>query len=314
MVRINYFDNLKGLSILSVIIGHLYLYYNPDSFIFSFIQCFHMPIFIFISGFLSYKNKADEYNISFFVKKRTKSILIPYISFCLIYIFINGIGSTYSLFCGFTRGGLWFLPTIYILNILGYLIFKYYSNSKINFIIIILVEFLFIILRYVLPVDISNIFLIRHLTTYWLIYATGYLFNKYNIQITDKIGAIITIIFVTLWGAIELYIETNEIFRMILRFSSSLSIIYFFSKLNSNRINLVFGLLGRESLCIYVIHYSILMLCGSYMKEVFSDSDLLQFIFFIFLSFIISYICVIIKKILCKNLYFRMYLFGEFKK
>lgn len=214
-------------------------------------------------------------------------------------------------FCGFSRGGLWFLPTIYTLNIIGYLILSYNSSLIVSTLFVFVVELFFVILRYVLPVDISNLFLIRHISTYWMIYAMGYLFNKYKMQVSDKIEANVTILFVALWGATELYLESNEVFRMILRCSSCLSFFCFFSKINSGIINKIFGMLGRESLCIYVIHYLFLMLCDPCKVEVFSEPDLLQFIYFLFLSFVISYMCILVKKILSKNSFFKMYLFGE---
>lgn len=313
MERIEYFDNIKGFAILLVIIGHLYLRNNPDSTVFSFLQCFHMPLFIFISGFFSYKNKTE--NFSSYIKKRTKSVLLPYFSFSLVYIFINGIESTYSFFCGFSRGGLWFLPTIYILNILGNLIFSHYKQSVIkSLLLVLIVEIIFISFRYLLSMELINFFLIRHISTYWLIYALGYYFNKYQIQITDRANFIITLIFMVLWGMTELYIDTNEVYRMIIRCTSTISIIYFFSKFQNQKINSVLGIIGKESLSIYIIHYSILMLSGTYLKNIFENSDLMQLILFTFLAFIITYICIIIKKTLCKNIYFKKLLFGEFKK
>ena len=53
--RISFIDQLKGITILLVVIGHL-IEHNAgrDNFLWTFIYSFHMPLFMFISGYLAY--------------------------------------------------------------------------------------------------------------------------------------------------------------------------------------------------------------------------------------------------------------------
>lgn len=54
MEKFNYIDRLKGFAILLVIMGHMYLFpmHPNDDFIFRIICSFHMPLFLFLSGFV----------------------------------------------------------------------------------------------------------------------------------------------------------------------------------------------------------------------------------------------------------------------
>lgn len=74
--RIVFFDNLKGILIFLVVLGHVIIPVYDENYaldyIYQFIYVFHMPLFIFISGFFaksSYKNGVlkVERVISFFV-------------------------------------------------------------------------------------------------------------------------------------------------------------------------------------------------------------------------------------------------------
>ena len=59
--RICYLDNMKGVAIILVVIGHIMQFSfgfetsQPVKFL-----CFHMPLFFYISGFLAYKKVACQ--------------------------------------------------------------------------------------------------------------------------------------------------------------------------------------------------------------------------------------------------------------
>lgn len=81
-------DELKGMAAVLVIIGHLIQYVicsNEgiwDNRLFCFIYSFHMPLFMFISGYLSYKSNG-EYDLKWLVK-RVKGLLIPFVIWSII--------------------------------------------------------------------------------------------------------------------------------------------------------------------------------------------------------------------------------------
>ena len=74
-LRISYIDQLKGIAILLVVLGHVIGYNNcEDSFLWRFIYSFHMPLFMFISGYvaqMTFRIERFGWNetISFLIKK-----------------------------------------------------------------------------------------------------------------------------------------------------------------------------------------------------------------------------------------------------
>ena len=81
VIRDYYFDNLKAILIFLVVLGHFLLYRlsSPGvAFLYNVIYSFHMPLFIFVSGYFS-KNVKKSYEQAFF------NFLIPYLLFNTLY-------------------------------------------------------------------------------------------------------------------------------------------------------------------------------------------------------------------------------------
>jgi acyltransferase len=82
-MRISWIDTLKGFGIILVVFAHHSLPDALDTYIYSF----HMPLFFFISGFLFDYEKYSK-SVSNFVKKRFRSLIIPYFIFAILsYLF-----------------------------------------------------------------------------------------------------------------------------------------------------------------------------------------------------------------------------------
>lgn len=81
---------VRAITIILVVIGH----YSPDNAplwynsLLKFIYSFHMPVFLFISGFIYIATKKEESYLSFLFKK-VKRLLIPYFSTSVIIISIK---------------------------------------------------------------------------------------------------------------------------------------------------------------------------------------------------------------------------------
>ena len=134
MKRLGYFDTVKGIGILLVVLGHA-TFVNER--ILTFICAFHMPLFFIVSGMLiAYK---DEQSASFkdIFYRKLKSIIIPYLCFSICYTVID-ILSVYfnqislndlkiNLICtgSFAGSGpLWFLPTLFICEMIFHVLLK----------------------------------------------------------------------------------------------------------------------------------------------------------------------------------------------
>lgn len=166
--RIEWIDSLKGIGIIMVVLGHSGIPENINKYILSF----HMPLFFFISGYLS---NYSKYKFIVFVKKKINTLLKPYFIFSIIsYImwilmekpFTNSnvnilkplIGILYSTNVNdymIFNGPLWFLTCLFIVEIIFFIIHNLLkSKIKIIFILAIMYfisEFFIINRSVVLP-------------------------------------------------------------------------------------------------------------------------------------------------------------------
>lgn len=130
-------DNLKVILIFFVVFGHTIEYYIKDSkllmTLYIFIYIFHMPLFIFISGYLSknfYKMK----------RKAVKNLLIPYIIFNMIWYTAVYIGTKKAMFTVMYPGWtLWYLLSLFFWRIILKYIVKIKNILLISFIVGIIV-------------------------------------------------------------------------------------------------------------------------------------------------------------------------------
>lgn len=116
--RLEWLDMARGISIISIILGHIY----ATNVVKIWICSFHVPLFFIISGCLiKYKSHND---LKKTIITRVRTVLLPYILFGIIYILIEFILTDFDIlilvndikhlmmFRGV--GALWYLPTFFI--------------------------------------------------------------------------------------------------------------------------------------------------------------------------------------------------------
>ena len=133
-------DRLKGVAAILVVVGHAMTFLFKgntaengamNAFVFGFIYCIHVPLFILLCGYLCHKQDLRK-----FYKKKARRILIPFLIFSifkLIYsLFISkeyshGSNISEQLFEAFINGSYyWFCYAI----ILMYLISPLFWNGE----------------------------------------------------------------------------------------------------------------------------------------------------------------------------------------
>lgn len=135
MPRETYIDALKGLAILLVILAHALQRSLPDiqgNIYFNFIAAFHMPLFMFLSGYILYLNKA-EYDLKWIWKKFLR-LIVPFFTWTIIFYYaidfnFTGLFSfvdySGSLLDSILRtvmhpgNGLWFLWVLFIFYLIA---------------------------------------------------------------------------------------------------------------------------------------------------------------------------------------------------
>lgn len=133
--RISFIDMAKGIGILLVVIGHSEF---PSTGLITWISSFHMPLFFILSGMLFSHTNALKKDFRTFVKRKARSILLPYAVFSILSIlaqailefdsfpeyFYTALLQTVS-FYGISV--LWFLPVLFFAESIFFLIGKHTS-------------------------------------------------------------------------------------------------------------------------------------------------------------------------------------------
>lgn len=143
--RILKYDQARGLLILFVVLGHILAYANPDwnikpyNLAHTLITSFHMPAFFLLSGMLFNAEKWRERGWTAFLAQKAKTLLIPYLFFELLGIlYKHFILGTVSISDGLLLmvtlrcnvGADWFLPAMFVSNILFYAWCRYLPQNK----------------------------------------------------------------------------------------------------------------------------------------------------------------------------------------
>jgi fucose 4-O-acetylase-like acetyltransferase len=129
--RIAWIDIAKGFGILLVVWGHLS--YND------WIYSFHMPLFFFLSG-ICLNNKRSFHD---FALRRVKSLLLPYIYFGLLLTVLElGYRPFNEIITNLTTklfnyGAMWFIPVLFVSELVFYPISKITKKHVILLIIFI---------------------------------------------------------------------------------------------------------------------------------------------------------------------------------
>lgn len=111
--RIAYLDNLKSFAILLVVLGHCiqtsFFEDYDNNLLFRYIYSFHMPLFMCVSGWLSYKTDIRLTRIL----HRFMQLMIPYLAWGLISACVARF--SWDLFLHPDRAGLWFLWALFFI-------------------------------------------------------------------------------------------------------------------------------------------------------------------------------------------------------
>lgn len=264
--RLTYLDMVKGFGILLVILGHTY----PDSnSIKIWIYSFHMPLFFIISGILLNHTNTEDKDIKSIIISKFKSLIIPYIFFELLAIFIWMILNEFTLnalrwniidsLLMYTRAGAtWFLPCLFVAELLFIVLRK---NIKNDYILMAVSLILFLI---PLIVNIDNHYIIVVLRCFIALgfLTLGYYSYKYIIKSSLSYRAIgilvvINIILSYINGYVDLWSLTfnNQFIYIVCSVIGSFSLILLFKKVKE--INMI-KYFGTNTLIIMSTHQMIL--------------------------------------------------------
>lgn len=285
--RIPWVDILKGLLIIFVIFGHI----TTNSHIKNYLSTFFMPCFFILSGWFMKKNN----DIGNFVKKRFKSILLPYVFFSLIWIVFNFlknfiIRSDFNIFKALlsvllpysgSPGGnvyiLWFLPCLFFSQIIVALII--YDKIFLRVIGVIIWMFCLVLGILIEPycsllyaVSIASIFVfIGFIIPNYILINKKIESNLLNIMLI-----IISLVINIICFIINVYYFKNNLdfsaglfgilpIYLIGATSGSFFLILLFSKIKSLK---PLEFIGKNSLAYYALHYIVLAVISFIVEKI----------------------------------------------
>ncbi len=280
--RIIWIDLVKAIGIILVIVGHGIQEYNLNmEFLKVVIYSMHMPLFFIISGYL-FKDNGEK-NLKDTIKKKLKKMMIPYVCFALIitffhlikcvvlksdYVFFEKLlskeGVLNSILCTTksSYSNLWFLPSLFISEVLFLVICKILKNERQRAIICIILSTVIICIR-------RKLYIVLPFCMESAIYALVYLYIGHYLKISNyfnkekKYTGIFALIFIVI-NIIYYYVLKGKsvnfynldikypIIFFITSILGTICIINLCKKMNNNSLLLY---IGRNTLYIYGLHF-----------------------------------------------------------
>lgn len=181
--RLSWIDAGKGLGLLMVVFDHVDMCTD-----YSFLPlAFHLPLFFVLAGY-TFNVQSDTKT---FLWKKTKSLMIPYVSLAIIWFVAKGI-IEYSLGNEYLYKSeigafiyqrrytpLWFLTALYVAELAAYMMLKFMRNkgiSQISVMILLLVVLQYAFVRYGIINCVWNIDLAPIIAAFVL---CGYLYRNH---------------------------------------------------------------------------------------------------------------------------------------
>ncbi len=265
-------DAMKGFVILLVMIGHIInLNRFHDPYIYPLIEAVQMPAFFMISGYISGMKTpitgiVDWKNV---ISKRAITYLLPFFTWLLLKQWDDLIRGFTNTMIQLDRG-LWFLMTLFIINVLLYttqlLNKKCYFKSKSIGLVGFCTIFILLTSGFVVQYILGNPFLSPVLTIKYIPpFLFGYFLSVYKkefqLLFKREIQAVLFLVCVIMFFLLSLQrIEfTNPLFILLMSIIKGLIgsyvIFYIFTKSKENLIKSKLAWIGRYTLEIYTVHF-----------------------------------------------------------
>lgn len=288
--RLEYIDNAKGLLIIMMVCGHVFLTGPVRQFIYTF----HMPAFLIISGILS--NYSFPNSFLRFLKSRIYSLIIPFCFFEAIGvvtdIICNGVTlnikgyiyNTLTLNCNNGADG--FLIHMFGAEIIFFLIQKVCKKDNIK----IASGLILMLIAFALPADFR--WEVRLMVIYCGFKIIGFYF--YKNEVFKKGFSVIAFIFTFLVSCIGLYVDNTygNLINAIIYVFGALVGTYFILAVSKSIHFKPLEYIGKNSLIILGTHNLFLLPLRAYVMPDFSvQFGIFAFIIIICVEFPVIYLC-----------------------
>lgn len=314
-MRTAWIDNIKAFLIFLVVLGHVIQFWPNNNWcenrLFLIIYSFHMPLFIFISGYVSskYMNNINLYHL---LQKRTIQLLIPYVSWSIIQRLLHS-DTSFIDFIIRPECGLWFLYVLFFITVIHKITLYIEKNTSIHrYLIYAIVIIIGHLISHILNGTFGSALYSKHI----IYYIIGYELARTNKSIPIQYGFFCLLLWILMaykweWAGFNHFISLELIKKIgdralyfIMSISGCIGFISLFEKNNQKITNKYLLIVGRSTLGIYAIHYLLIDCIITHL------TIQLNYSFVFLLTIIITILSTLLVSALKLNRYTKLLLLG----
>lgn len=311
MERLVYIDILKGIAIILVVMGHMFVPYTNylDSTVNQMIYSVHMPLFIFLSGFVFHLSQG-KHSIRITIMKRILSLLLPFFCFSAVYCFANDISYSDMLLKNEMHNGYWFTLVLFEIILISIVIemltkrIRGGQNGKVAVDLILNVVLILILLIIakieLIPEPYKTLFSTDKVAKFYMFFQMGKFVNTYSMfGSLFKKQWVYTFCMVTYFFLFTKFGYDLQGVNAMSFILPVCGIIVLTNMVEKNQMQLnshgILASIGKNSLEIYLVHFLVLSLIP---KEIVDSCGSVYLQLFVLL--LLSVICIIVSLAIAK--------------
>lgn len=291
MKRLEYIDYAKCIAIFFVVAGHViqsFFVRSTDDPLFKFIYSFHMPLFFFLSGYvtqLTTWEKGFSKGVQSFLLRKVETLLMPFLVWSLIinrYVDILS-PSTHTIIEVFQSPdrGTWFLLSLFLVQVACTPLLRYQKSY-----VIVLNILALACCSYFL----KSFFYLNYM--HWVPFVAGVAVAKWNNEVISSTSATIALV-------IFMVCEILYPHPVVASISLGIALLYVCSHIKADNVISHQTLsIGQNTLGIYVLHYFFIWAVDYNIIECAGLHNTLILAVLILIAFVVSIACVYITKAL----------------
>ena len=307
------YDYLRGFAMLSIVIGHLYFYSGraASSWVFNICETMELPVFMYISGLLAHVS-VDRYGFRKLIMSKVVRLLFPLISF---YIILGLWDSSYwfSFWAHEHKKGYWFMLVLFELMVTLSFVKQLSFRYKVKTIYVNAVFFaIATIFGFIIPSEgwINRLFCVKLYWHYYPFFMMGYYSYKFNKLLVPQYAPIYLLLYL-----LVLITFRDHLWKIVINMVANLFSLSFLLSVFSTSfkpLKNIFVTVGINSLQVYMLHFFLLFPLLKVLPVV--ENRWLEFPYYLVTASAIIFVTIAISKLLMKNSWLAMFLFGIRRK
>lgn len=318
MQRLQYLDQMKGIAILLVVVGHVmqFSFGIHSSSVNGMLEIFNMPLFFYVSGYLAYKSITGLRPVLNRIIHKGKALVLPLLTVGSLHAIFVHEDVAHWMLRGF--GGYWFLYVLLITSVAFILIESVASRIKhpILYAAAFVIPYIGLMGLKLSHIEMGGVIPVNQLVSFYRYFLIGWMCKKYQPFNKLLFGnptayALALVAFFLQW-------YWSDRSNMLLVFLGGLGAIIvlqqWLQSTGDNKVLNLFSCLGQKSLIIYVIHYFFIPNVSQQLNSFLTITSLpfiWQFFFAVALSSIIIAASLFVGSLIEKNKYLSFVALGR---